>query len=158
MKHEEQIKKFIGFTIDRKNYKFDVYLINPTNDHYKRVVLFTGAHASQDGDDLLQTSRLVKEKGELLPDSALLIDRSDLGELDFVIWYNLDLYPSGGVNPEIFSFSILKYPWNYKKNVINLPILNREGMRIDLERRQNDENIAKIVAKDKEANKDLYVI
>lgn len=155
MKHEDQIKKFIGFIIDRKNYRFDVYLINPTNEHYKRVVLFTGAYASQDGDDLLQTSRLVKEKGELLPDSELLIDSSDLGELDFVIWYNLDLYTSGAVNPEMLSFSILKYPWNYKKKVINLPILNREGMRIDLDRRQNNESIAEIVKNDKK--QDLYI-
>lgn len=156
MKHKDQIKKFIGFIIDRKNYKFDVYLINPTNEHYKRVVLFTGAFASEE-DELLQTSRLVKEKGELLPNSALLIDSSDLGELDFVIWYNLDLYPSGSANPEMLSFSILKYPWDYKRKVINLPILDREGMKIDLKRRQNDESIAKIVAEDKEANKDLYV-
>lgn len=156
MKHKNQIETFVGFVIDRENYKFDVYLINPTNKHYKRVVLFTGAFASEE-EELLQTSRLVKEKGELLPNSALLIDSSDLGELDFVIWYNLDLYPSGAVSPEMLSFSILKYPWDYKRKVINLPILNKEGMRIDLEIRQSDESIAKIAAKDKEANKDLYV-
>ena len=156
MKHQDQIKKFIGFIIDRENYKFDVYLINPTNVHYKRVIVFTGAFASEE-DELLQTSPLVKEKGELLPNSALLIDSSDLGELDFVIWYNLDLYPSGAVSPEMLSFSILKYPWNYKKKVVSLPILNKEGIRIDLKRRQNNKGIAKIAAEDKDTNKDVYV-
>jgi hypothetical protein len=123
---------FAGFVKDKKKFEFRVYLINPADEHYTRIIKLTaGIYSDEEG--VLETSKGFKEMGELRPYSSLLIDRSDMRELDFLIWYKLDLYTKdSGDKPErLIEFELPKY--NYEE--IDLPIINQKGMKIKIKTR-----------------------
>ncbi|MCX6782032.1 MAG: hypothetical protein NTW66_02870 [Candidatus Magasanikbacteria bacterium] len=127
---------FIGFIMEEKAFSFDVYLINNSNWKYKSVTIFTGAFMTVD-DDLLETSKVVKVKGPLGAYSSIKIDRSDWNELDFVIWYHLDLVRADDT-VEKYWFCLPKGGGDYDNKVIKLPIINRKGMSIELEARNGE--------------------
>ncbi len=81
---------FIDFSKDITEFLFEVYLVNNTSECFKSIKMLSGGVIS-DEDTILETSKVVKDFGELKPYSKIKIDESDLGELDFKIWYWLDL-------------------------------------------------------------------
>ncbi len=125
---------FVGFVIKKEENSFEVYLINPTNTSYSRVHLLTGGYCGVE-DRLIQTKQVVREEGNLLPQKSLLIDKSDLGELDFTIWYHLDLYKEGEQEPIKVRFELPRYHWDIED--VLLPILNVAGKKIELDPRRN---------------------
>jgi len=119
---------------DDKAGTFQIYLVNPTGVHYTRVVTFTGAFCG-DEEGVLETSKFTKERGALAPHSALLLETSDNWELDFVIWYHIDLYTEGHPTTlERIWFSVPKY-WSYRETIMKLPVLNLVGLRIEVLKR-----------------------
>jgi len=52
------------------------------------------------------TETINKEFGKLIPNGSLLVDESDLGELDFKIWYKFQLLNNKGEIVEQFEYSI----------------------------------------------------
>ena len=130
----EAARPFVGFILDDAGYQ--VHLVNPTNVSYRRVVILTGAFCGDD-DGVLETSKVVKELGALGPQSALLMEASDLDGLDFVIWFHVDLYRQEATAPaERVWFDLPKYGRRYAAAL--LPVLNVQGMRIALDARQGD--------------------
>jgi hypothetical protein len=70
--------------------KIDVYLINNTDIRYPNVKRLTGAFCSID-EDLMETGKKVSGPFAIEPRSVYKIEGSDTGELDFVVWYDLDM-------------------------------------------------------------------
>lgn len=140
---EAQLKPFIAFIKGENGFAFESYLVNPTDTHYSRVVSLTGALASDD-DGVLETSKAVRERGQLPARFAIPIELDDtIGGLDFLIWYNLDLYerlnpypaPETNSEPWMVQFSFPKY--DYKSEAEPLPIIGRKGMRVELQPRKS---------------------
>lgn len=126
---------FVALIIDWNNDRYESYIVNPTDKYYKRVVGYTGAFCGDD-DGLIETSRAVKEFGELKPYSAIPVESSDTEAFDFVIWYHLDLYPKNGTEKVgLFAFHFPKYALAYDQAKQLLPIINRVGQKIKLEER-----------------------
>ena len=131
MKSELNLKEniFAGFIELKQEGLFQVYLINPTKFHYSRDVKVTGASYENMNSTICQ-----KEQGTLLPNTALLVDESDVGELDLNIWYIFDLYEKENEmdkKPQRVSLSI---SWHdaYRKTLTDLPILNKAGRILEL--------------------------
>lgn len=95
--------------------------------------MFSGGFASAD-DDLIRTSTFTKDKGTLQPQSHVLLDESDYDELDFVIWYELELTDMEG-RRRVYQFHLPKYGAGYEKAVQDIPILRQKGMPIVLRER-----------------------
>ncbi len=137
-------KPFVAFIMNEEDSTFEVHLVNSTDSKYTRVNLLSGAYCG-DEDGLLETSKVVREKGELLPKSSIRIDSSDWGELDFVIWYNLDLYKENDSILTMVWFQLEKGGGNYDNEVQLLPVIERVGVYIKLDDRGDGEKIEQIV-------------
>lgn len=127
-------KPFIAFIVtdDDKEWTYEAILVNPTNTDYERVESLTGAHMSID-DDLLETSKSVRELGVLPPQSSIRIEGSDVDGLEFRAWFHLDLYERGSSKPWQVWFGLpgpLTVWSNYKPEP--LPVLKKEGQVIEL--------------------------
>jgi hypothetical protein len=96
---ETKDKPYFDYSENSKKFKFQVHLVNPTTTNYIRVKKETGSHFFMD-DELVTSKRVIKEMGCLPPKSTLLVDESDLGERDYTIWYNFDLYPEDNQKTE----------------------------------------------------------
>jgi len=136
---------FVALIINKENSTYEIYLVNQTNKNYSRVVGLTGAYMTCD-EDLIQTSQAVKEIGDLPSHSFVFLEGADLGGLDFVIWYELDLYNEEDKRkPEMTRFSLPKYSWIFEKEMLALPILNTKGLRIELGERSEHETIEEMI-------------
>ncbi len=98
-------KPYAQMTKLEAEYKFHVHLHNPTDTLYTKVSMETGAYVFFD-DELVTTNKVNKEFGELPPQGFLLVDESDLGELDHKIWYKFQLFDQKGKLVEKFEFNI----------------------------------------------------
>lgn len=126
---------FAVFVVREADFEFDAFLINPSNTSYARVHTMTGGFAGDD-NGVLETSKPISEKGQLLSHSALKLETSDLGDLDFNVWYCLDLFVGETDKSIKLSFSLPKYWFNYEKEATLIPLLNRTGMVIELSPRE----------------------
>jgi hypothetical protein len=135
---KEFIKPFVAFIKNDPDFTYEAFLVNPTDTTYLRVNSLTWGTAS-DSDGLLETSKGVREKGQLNPHSAILLEQDTRDGLDFVILYHLDMYEKNALQPMQVKFNLPKGHWEYKTTQI--PILNREGMIIDLAPRNTHETI-----------------
>lgn len=115
----------------RKLPDFEVYIVNTSVISYEKLSVLTGAYFSSD-DSLIETSQSNKEKGPLPAGSSLLIDRSDMGELDMTIWYDIALFKSGNLEPQMYGLTLPKYAYRYTETKQHIPVLEKEGMRIAL--------------------------
>ena len=107
-----------------------VYLINDSDLRYPSVKVLTGAFCSI-GDDLMETGKGVTEPVVLEGRSSLEIGASDTGELDFIVWYDLDL-TDGETYYRMYRFSLPKtYEWD-KYPTVMLPFVGEEGMVLPL--------------------------
>lgn len=105
---EKTEKPYLKYSEQAKAYKFQVHLVNPTSSDYNRVVKETGGYTFFD-DELVNTSVFIKEMGSLPPNSTLLVDESDLGERDFTIWYNFDLYKGEEEKAERITYKLVPF-------------------------------------------------
>ncbi len=134
----EPTTPFIGFVMEESDSSYEIHLINPTEVAYSRVYALTGAFCGDD-DGLIETSKVVKEKGSLSPNASVLLERGDFYDLDFVIWYHLDLYANDSTKPMMLWFDLPKGGWGYR--AVDLPIVGKQGMFIDLAQRNDNETI-----------------
>ena len=105
---EKTAKPYLKYSEQAKAYNFQVHIVNPTSTNYSRVVKETGGYAFFD-EELVKTSEFIKEMGSLPPNSTLLVDESDLGERDFTIWYNFDLYKLDEEKPKRITYKLLPF-------------------------------------------------
>ena len=75
--------------------RIGVYLVNNTDQAYSAVERLTGAFCSMD-DDLMETGKRMTDMGGLPAASLAELEPSDTGELDFVVWYFLDMTDQQG--------------------------------------------------------------
>ncbi len=129
---------FVAFIKNDADFTYEAHLVNPLDTTFLRVNSLTWGIAG-DSEGLMQTSKGVREKGQLNPRSSLLLEKDTRDGLDFVILYHLDMYEQGVQRPLLVKFNLPKGHWEYKPEV--LPILNREGMIIALDKRHDDETI-----------------
>jgi hypothetical protein len=141
-----QPRLFVGFIINDETGEYCVYLINNSAINYKRVRALTGAYCSID-DDLLETSKSVSEKGPLAAGSKVLIEKSDIDGLDFVIWFHFDLFPEKGKIKKYW-FQLPKYYQLQENDKVMMPVINQAGWIIKLIERDGeliDEEIKTLV-------------
>jgi hypothetical protein len=137
----EQMKEapqtiFVAFI--KGSSEYEAHLVNPTSLAFSRIQALTWAIAG-DSDGLMQTSKGVRELGRLEPYSSLQLEKDTLDGLDFVILYHLDLYAEYNNDLVLGKFNLPKGHWEYKAQM--LPVLNREGMQIDVALRDDKETI-----------------
>jgi hypothetical protein len=141
--NEMDEKIFVGLVVDWEKGTYEVYLVNPTGRRYKRVEVYTGAYCSGD-NELLETSRAIKDLGELKPYSWVFLEGSGVDSFDFVIWYWLDLIPADeNATVEKLCFYLPKYGYAmcYDKVKEYLPIIEKTGPRIEVSVRNGPETI-----------------
>lgn len=137
---------FIALIIYRKSSSYEMYLVNQTDRNYSRVVGLTSASSSSD-NDFMETGKAMKEIGNLPPYSFVFLEGTDLEELDFVILYKFDLYrEQNKERPEMACLGLFaKYLWMDEKGMIDLPILNTKGFRIEINKADRSETIEQMV-------------
>ena len=129
-------KPFAAFIKNEQDHHCKIYLVNPTNQKYARVVNLTGAFSTDDGD-LVETNMVMREIGELPEHSYKLLEEGESYNLDFVIWYHIDLYnEQSPEKPEKAWFDLPKYGRGYNDTISYLPVLNTKGMIIELKNRK----------------------
>lgn len=154
-------KIFVAFDVDWKANIYRVYLVNPTDKYYKQVSTYTGAFCSDD-DGVIETSRSADNKGELLPYSWLILEEDTTEQLDFVIWYWLDLYLKNEVIPmEKMCFNLPKYGYvaGYEDMLRYLPIIEKKCYWVNVTERENPLDINGAVIEDsREKKRGKYLI
>jgi hypothetical protein len=132
---------FVAFVKPEEWGDFSVYLVNNTPAHYRRVVTLTGMFASVD-EDLLESTRARADRGELLPYSTILLEDGDYRDLDFVIWYHLDLVPADPARqPERLWSQFGGLSFVGRGHPERLPVLDRDGWLIQLRARQGSSDL-----------------
>ena len=86
----KQNKIDVLFKKDKKKWIFQVHLINNSDTNFREINQRSHWSTSND-DEYIQTSTSNKQLWALKTWSRLLIDESDLNELDFLISYFLEL-------------------------------------------------------------------
>jgi hypothetical protein len=120
---------FVAFIKNDIESSYEVHLVNPTDHFYTRLYTLSWGYEG-DMDGFIETSKALREKGELRPQSSLLLETGGYEDLDFVVIWYLDLYRAGNSSPVLTWFTIPKGHWSYVED--NLPILKQKGMRIEL--------------------------
>jgi len=122
--------------LNDKNDGIDVYLVNNQDVEYSKVVVFTGGNMTID-EDLLETGKSYRKPKILHANSSLIIDYTDMYEIDDVlVWYHIDLYQKGSTVPIKLTFSLYKGISFIFKKPENLRLLNKEGYMIPLTLRE----------------------
>lgn len=96
---------------------FTIHLVNPTNKSYDKVIMETGAYIIDDWDDelkIINSETITKEFDNLTAQGELQIDRSDLGELDHTIWYEIKLFTDEKAEPEELTFKLVSGKIKYE--------------------------------------------
>jgi hypothetical protein len=136
-------KHFAAFVTDSNNYW--IYLVNPTDKRYEKVVTLTGGQLSDD-QGVLETGKSMKDWGALAPKSFIQIESSDLwGWGDGLVWFEVDLYSDNKTTPEMFVFMPDKY-YSLQHKVM-LPVLNKIGIFNELAPRKEQTSIEEKIKK-----------
>ena len=123
---------FVAFVKPEEWGDYSVYLVNNTPVHNERVVALTGMFPSVDAG-LLESTRARADRGALRPHSAILLEDGPAWELDFNIWYHLDLAPADPARPpERVSFQSGRSHFLGRGAPALLPVLDRDCWAIDL--------------------------
>jgi len=133
------MKPYVAFVFDQHTFTYHVHLMNPTDVAYAKVVSETGGNASY-GDEVMQTTHTELSKsnrGSLPKQSTMFIEYGNEFDLDWEIWYWLDLYRAGHEQPWKVMLSIPKYGDGYKPEYLRDGMLvGLTGMRIELRERK----------------------
>lgn len=134
MTNEVSERVYIGLVRRPALREYAIYLVNNSDVAYERVVSFTGMFASVD-DSLLDSSRAGHDWGPLAPRVAMMLEDGDANDLDFIIWYWIDLYVSSKDDPVKLWFQ------THKGLAVNpgtsLPLLAEPGYVLGLQTRRN---------------------
>lgn len=123
---------FAAFVKPERFGDHSVYLVNNTPVHHERVVALTGMFMSVDGG-LLESTHARSDRGALPPYSAILLESGPPWELDFNIWYHLDLFPADPARPpERVLFQFGRTHFVRRGDPEPLPVLDRDGWPIEL--------------------------
>ena len=126
---------FVAMVIDRNDLlggylaKIKLSLVNNTDTHYPHISLLTGA-CTGDEDFFMETGKAVFGPYDLGPRSTVSMPESDVGELDFLVWYQFDITDKAG-KTEQYITALPKYEYE----PTGLPLLDIPGMRLDLDKR-----------------------
>lgn len=114
---------------------YEVYLINNSDFDIEKVEMLVGGFTYQE-EGTLETSKQLKDFGKLESKGKLLLEGLDMGMLDFVSWYNLDLFLDDG------SCLKITFDFNYyslrKENLGIAPVINIEAYPIKFNLRKNE--------------------
>lgn len=125
-------RPFVAFVADKENYS--VYLINPTDIRYEKIVTLTGGN-TDDGGGIMETGKSMKIQGVLEPRSFILLENSSLWVWgDYLVWYEADLYEDIKNKPMMVSFILPKY--HFRESKVMLPVLNVIGNITELSPRK----------------------
>jgi len=118
--------------------KIHIYLVNNTDTAYPKIKRLTGAFSSMD-DDLMETGKRMTDMAALAAHSFAEVEGSDTGELNFVVWYSLDMTDENGTYVQ-YGFTLPK-PYHWEKydqlqlpgcdTVLILPLSQRTGDTIE---------------------------
>lgn len=134
-------KKVFAAFVRREAGTYSVYLVNPTEWDYARVIFLTGGETSDD-DYIMQTSKALHGFGPLARHSHALIESNDSRLLDFLIWFDVDLYEEIDANPFCARFFLPKYA--FEQDMSAVPFLDEKGVKIELTERNDGPIIEKI--------------
>lgn len=143
---------FIGLVIDWDKDVYQVHLVNPTPQHFKRVQVYSGAYFG-DEEGLIHTSTVTKEFGELTPRTAIILEEGDTGAFDFVVWFWIDLYAANQA-VEKMHVQIPKYARDYDKKKEMLAIIDQNGQKFVLGYRTGFEGKTALTIDEKIARKE----
>ena len=116
--------------------EYETYLVNDSEYRIDKVEMLVGGFASQDDEGLLETSKTNKNLGQLDSKKAVLLEALDFGMLDFMNWYELDLYLG---NKDYIKISFAFNGWQLTKdNFKQMPVLNKKGYVINFDLRNSD--------------------
>lgn len=152
-------KIFAAFAVDWEKGTYEIYLVNPTEVHYKQVSTYTGAFCSDD-DALIETSRCAKNLGELRPYSWLRLEEDTSDALDFVIWYWVDLIPLTVNQPvKKLALSLPKYGYAtcYEEKSGYLPIIEKKCPLVEVGARSSNLSMDEQIQEDRQ-NKRIPVV
>jgi len=118
-----------GFLEFKEDDLFEVYLINLSNISFSRVVKRTGSSFENMNSNICE-----KEYKNFDPNTVILVDESDLGELDFNIWYMFELYENKNEREEKSIVLDLSINWHdiYRQTLTQLPIIGKTGKIMEL--------------------------
>ena len=117
---------YIDFCKNVPDYTFNVHLVNNTATYIKSIKILSGGVQS-DEDTIYETSKFVKDLGELKPFSRIKIDENDIRNLCFQIWYWVDIFNETGKMKKFFA---LLPRGGKKENPINIELKERFGKSI----------------------------
>lgn len=115
--------------------EYEVYLVNYSEYDIEKVEMLVGGYASQDDEGLLETSKTNRDLGQLVSKDFILLETLDFGMLDFMNWYNLDLYLE---NEYCIKISFAFNGWHLTKDKFEeMPLLNKKGYLLDFDLRDS---------------------
>jgi len=154
---EEKI--FAALNVDWQEGRYQIFLVNPTEKSYRQVTAYTGAYFSDD-DKVVEQSRFAKSMGELCPYSWVVLEDDTVNQLDFFIWYWLDLLPIDQSLPaETLEFSLPKYKYTscYENSCQYLSVIEKRCPGIAVQERSSDLGISEQIIKDRQVKRSLFV-
>jgi len=125
---------FAALVIDKKKDDFYVYLANDSDKHYKAVKVLTGAYVWTD-ENLVVTSKVIRDRGKFSVRSVMKIDEGDLEEVLYGTWYWVDLVDDCGKISQ-YTFRLPDLEEEYIEEVE--AIFGKTGLPIDLEERDGE--------------------
>jgi hypothetical protein len=75
--------------------RVDVWLVNDTDEQFTNVRTLSGAFTSMD-EDLSETGKREGIFRRLQPNTSIQIGSTDTGEMDMVVWFNIDMTTASG--------------------------------------------------------------
>jgi len=115
---------FLGITKNTESWKYEIYFVNDSDVEINNLTMYSGGFTTMD-DDQVNTSVIKCEFNFIKPKGYVLIDILDDFDLEFVIYYNMEVLTAVGT--EMLTFTIGKRI-GFMGNLI--PILNRMGRRV----------------------------
>jgi hypothetical protein len=134
----DKSKLFALFVVTLPVFEFEVFLINKSEKVYDKIKMTSGAWTTIDEDaetaeeGMMKTGEFTKDF-RLDKNSQIRIDKSDLGELDFMVWYKLEFFGKSEADNLKVRFYLPKAGFRSESNRMFIPELSREGYVIELE-------------------------
>ena len=125
---------FMALLINEASFTYQIFLVNPTDNHFSSVIMETGGFFTDDFDHLVSASQHTKELGKLPARGILFVEGNSCEEFEITVWFYFR-FKEDASNSRLFYCSIQKYAAGYKEKKELIPILNKEGMMIELKRK-----------------------
>jgi len=129
-----------SYILDKPSFGYKLYLINPTDVKYKKVVTMCGSYFYGEGH--VRVTNILNNENELLNNSFIMLEKEYLDIINSRTWYYLDLYKddeNSEVERLFLSFSI-GYTSLYEYYSCDITVLNLKGLPLGLFERKNSDN------------------